>query len=75
MNLQEETDKAIEEYNGIIDEQDILKKQFDDLEQKRLVAFGQVQALSELLSKEKAKEQEAPQEKPKAAPKSNKAAK
>lgn len=72
MSLQEETDEAIEEYNDIIDQQAELRKQYEELEQQRLVLFGKVQTLSGLLSQEKASEEE---EKSEPAPKSAKAAK
>ena len=76
MTLQEKTDQAIDEYNAIVDQQTALKEQFDELEQQRLVLFGQVQTLSELLSQEKEESPEdKEEEKPKPAPKSSKAAK
>lgn len=56
MTLQEKADKAIEEHNEIVDEQAKMRAAYDELEQKRLVLLGQVQALSELLSAEKTDE-------------------
>ena len=72
MELQEKTDKAIEEYNEIVDEQGKMRVAYEELEQKRLVLLGQVQTLSELLSTEKSESEEETEEKP--APKSGKAA-
>lgn len=72
MSLQEKTDKAIEEYNAIVDEQAEMRVAYEELEQKRLVLLGQVQTLSELLSAEKSEVEEETEKKP--APKSGKAA-
>lgn len=72
MELKEKTDKAIEEYNEIVDEQAKMRAAYEELEQKRLVLLGQVQTLSELLSAEKSEVEEETEKKP--APKSGKAA-
>lgn len=69
MELQEKADKAIEEYNKIVDEQAEMRSTYEELEQKRLVLLGQVQTLSELLSTEKEENKSEP------APKTGKAAK
>jgi len=73
MSIQEKTDKAIEEYNSIVDEQAKMRTAYDELEQKRLVLLGQVQAFTELLSKEKSEDDEETDKAP--APKTTKAAK
>jgi hypothetical protein len=54
MTIKEKQEKAIEEHNEIVETQSELRKQYEELEQNRLLKLGEVQAYTEILQAEEA---------------------
>jgi hypothetical protein len=47
--MKEKQEKAIEEHNAIVEDQSELRKQYEELEQKRLLKLGEVQAYTDMI--------------------------
>jgi hypothetical protein len=55
--MKEKQEKAIEEHNVIVEKQSELRQQYEELEQKRLLKLGEVQAYTEIIQAESTNEE------------------